>query len=177
MNWKWHMLARGRHFCSLVSEHLLSCSLMCSLLPSPYLYLTDVDPCVFLIIGSVADSQSQLLLAANTAQFHLLQRSTQAHAMAFATSGKNYLAQRSTDSILSSHGEGTVPPQFGKSHTYTSRCSWQLAEVCCNCSVSRHIILCATLGEKNTLWIKEEIPIYGRFKLYRSYFRRLAWEI
>lgn len=117
-------------------------------LPSPCLYLTDIDPCVFLIIGSVADSQSQLLLAANATQLHLLQRSTQAHAMAFARSGKNYLAQRSTDSILSSHGEGTVLPQYVKSHAYTSRCSWQMAEFCCNCSVSRYIILCATSGEK-----------------------------
>lgn len=145
-------------------------------LPSPCLYLTDIDPCVFLIIGSVADSQSQLLLAANATQLHLLQRSTQAHAMAFSRSGKNYLAQRSTDSILSSHGERTVLPQYGKSHNHTSRCSWQMAEFCCNCSVSRYILR-ATLREKNTLWIKKEIPIYGRFNLYRIYFRRLAWEI
>lgn len=64
----------------------------------PHLYLTDVDPRVFLVVSSVADSQPQLLLAANAAQLHLLQESTWPHMMPFAKAGKNYVAQRSAES-------------------------------------------------------------------------------
>lgn len=96
------MLADGRHVCSLVSEHLLLHSLAHSALhhehlpyssPLPRPYLADIDPCVLLIVGSVTDSQPQLLLAANTAQLHLLQENTQACMVAFAKGGNNSVAQ------------------------------------------------------------------------------------
>ena len=85
MNCKWHVLADGRHFCTLVSEHLLLHSLARSALhhehlprssPLPRSYLADIDTRVLLIIGSVAHSQPQLLLTANAAQLHLLQENT-----------------------------------------------------------------------------------------------------
>lgn len=107
MNWKPHVLDEGQHFCTLLSEHLLLHSLAfsdlhhehlqrSSSLPCPY--LADIDPRVLLIIGSVAHSQPQLLLAANTAQLHLLQENTQA----FAKGGKNCVAQfyGGTDTLI-----------------------------------------------------------------------------
>lgn len=140
MNWKWHVLADGRHFCTPVSEHSLLHSLARLALhhehlprssPLPCPYLTDIDPCVLLVISSVTDSQPQLLLAANTAQLHLLQENTQVCTLAFAKGGKNCVAQGSTKSLTYS---------YCRTYSYCMTYSYH--------PVSRHNILCASLREK-----------------------------
>ena len=143
MNWKWHALADGRHFCALVSELLLLHSLARSALqhehlpcpsPLPCPYLADIDPRVLFIISSVTDSQPQLLLAANAAQLHLLQENTQARMVAFAKGGKNCVAQGSTKPLT---------------YSYCRTCLYCM--IYSYCPVSRHSILCASLRGK-ILW-------------------------
>lgn len=104
MNWEWHELVDGQDFFSAISEHLLVHSLALLALhehlpcssPMSCSYLTDIDSRVLLIIGSVTDSQPQLLLAANATQLHLLQENIQAFVVVLAKGGKNCIAQGST---------------------------------------------------------------------------------
>lgn len=96
--------------CSDIPWHVQPSTMSISHTPSPRPYLADIDPCVLLIIGSVTDSQSQLLLAANAAQLHLLQENTQACMVAFAKGGNNCVARQSTKPTHT----------VGHSHTHTA---------------------------------------------------------
>lgn len=151
MNWEWHELVDVQHFCTPISDHLLVHSLArvafhehlpCSS-PMSCPYLTDIDSRVLLIISSVTDCQPQLLLAANTAQLHLLQENIQAFVVVLASTREHQAAEILMLLNLETQSYGWI------------------------------------FKGETIPWIKKEIPVQCRFKLYRHCSVRCAklWEI